>query len=794
MCKIKKIGLTTKLIIAVLSSSVTIYLLIFGLGYSLTNRIIMNNIDKIGENIIDSFVRKVDRIEEAVDRITLSTEFFLERIDKNNARTIFDLFEVSLRNNPEIFGISISFEPYTFSPKEKFFSPYCLRKDLETKCKMLGSEKYDYFKMDWYNEAKTTGRAIWVDPYLDEDSGNIYILSHSEPFYRFTPKGKIFEGVVSADISLKWLQETISSSAVGYDGYAFLISRDGKFITFPNEEFVIKRSIWDIANERNDKDLKKIATDMTARVSGISPFNDFITGKRSWIFYKPVQLSNWSIGVVFEEDKLLSDIYFIAGRMILLGILGLAILTTIIFILSRRITSPLIRLSSAASQIAHGNMDAKIPIVSRRDEVGTLASSFVSMQKDLKKYVKELTESVATQERVQNELKIAHNIQQSIVPKRFDLPGSAQNIKIFGTLLPAREVGGDLYDCFKIDETHTCFVVGDVSDKGVHAALIMAIVSTLLRGLSKDLCHPDEILKIVNKEIIERNPSSMFVTLFCGILNNETGKFKYANAGHVPPVLLCKGSAPILLTDGTGVPLGIKADAEFSWHNIKLKDDDKFFIYTDGVTEAVNSSGDFYGEEKLVIELKERKDQDPETLVNGILGSVKAYAGECPLSDDIALLCFSMGSSTKKNTMKLKIINRPDEIGRIATAITDFATSHGLGNELINEVNLAIEEVVINIIHFGFENKNERSINISANIIKDRFVVDITDDGRPFNPLEASPPDVNLSVEKRPIGGLGIYLVKHFVDDVVYERKKELNHLTLIKMILPKVNMINKQG
>ncbi len=782
---VKKIGLTAKLTIAVVLSSVATYVVVLGLGYSLTNRVVLGTIDKFGEDVVESAVWKVDRIEDAVNRITTSAEFFLQHATSANRDTIFRLFEISLKNNPEISGISMSFEPYVMDPREKYFSPYCLRSATGTNCKLIGSATYDYFTLDWYNEAKTTGHAVWIDPYIDEDSGNAYILSHSAPFYRYTPAGNIFLGVVSADISQKWLQDTIASVAAGYGGYAFLIARDGRFITFPDEQFVLKRSLVDIARESGDEDLQKIAAAMTSGKTGISPFKDFTTGERSWIFYKPVQLSDWSIGIVFEEDKLLADIFFIVHRMILLGACGLLVLSAIVVVLARRITRPLLSLSSAASGIAHGNLDTPIPAVGRKDEVGALARAFASMQRDLKKYIGELTDTVARQERIGNELRIAHDIQQSIVPKEFPSFGVAGNVSAWGTLVPAREVGGDLYDCFEIDERHTFFVVGDVSDKGVHAALLMAIVSTLLRSLSKNLRDPDAMLGIVNRQILKRNRESMFVTLFCGILDNETGVFRYVNAGHVPPVLLRRGATPVLVAEDADMVLGINAQATYAWRTITLADGDTLFMYTDGVTDAVDAHGELFGEARLLDELARERAAAPEEIVAGVFEAVKHHAKNCPLPDDIALLCFSfaMCASSMKKSVQVPIANSVDELGRVAQALRAFGADCGCTEDAMNDVTLAVEEILTNIVRYAYDDANKHTIDIALEVVRDRFIVRIEDDGRPFDSSRVADPDTHLPVEERPLGGLGVFLAKKLTDKLYYERLDDHNRLTLVKII-----------
>jgi sigma-B regulation protein RsbU (phosphoserine phosphatase) len=651
---------------------------------------------------------------------------------------------------------------------------------------MLGDD--DYFQSHWYTGAKE-GRPVWIDPYTDEDSGNVFISSCSVPIYRDTKDGRLFIGVVSADVALSWLQKTLSEGSARHGGYAFLISRQGSFISFPDETFVFKKTIQDLAREHQDQDLQRIAGEMTSGKKGVSFLHDFVTGEPSWIFYTALPLSDWSIGIVFQEKDLLADIFELEQNLILLGLTGLGFLFLIVFTISRRITMPLQQLSLAAEDISTGKLDATITCLARRDEVGDLARSFKSMQESLKKYIRELTTATALKERIANELKIAHDIQQSIVPKDFSHAAQGGRISVAGKLVPAREVGGDLYDCFAIDDHHTCFVIGDVSDKGVHAALLMAVAETLFRGLSKDLRHPDDILRIVNKEILERNKESMFITLFCGILNTDTGDFRYANAGHVPPILIRKDALPTLLSEEAGMPLGVNPDAAFTWQRITFARGDALFMYTDGVTESLNDKDEFFGEERLLAEIAGMKERSPEHMVASVLEHVQRHAGDRTPADDIAMLAFLFEAGpaqTQETSLNLTIMKDEQEVTDACARIGAWAEELEIDGDTVKEVTLAIEELVINALRFGFEGGKRRPIEVSLVLEKDRLVITIIDAGRPFNPLSAPAPDTALPFEQRLPGGLGIHFARGLLDQIDYERRDDQNHLTLIKMLHPK--------
>ena len=190
-------------------------------------------------------------------------------------------------------------------------------------------------------------------------------------------------------------------------------------------------------------------------------------------------------------------------------------------------------MARATEEIATGNLDIELPALRSKDEVGRLADSFSHMKNSLKQYIKELTETTAAKERIESELKVAHDIQMSLLPKLFP---ERKEFDIYATLEPAREVGGDLYDFSLLEEDRLFFLVGDVSGKGVPAALFMAVAKTLLNRLAERCTDPSLVLTQVNKELCRENESSMFVTLFCGLLDFKTGDLLFSNAGHNPPL------------------------------------------------------------------------------------------------------------------------------------------------------------------------------------------------------------------------------------------------------------------
>jgi sigma-B regulation protein RsbU (phosphoserine phosphatase) len=324
--------------------------------------------------------------------------------------------------------------------------------------------------------------------------------------------------------------------------------------------------------------------------------------------------------------------------VIILAVVGVALLSVAVIFISRTITRPLRAMAKATEDIAKGNLDNALPPVVSRDEVGKMAEGFMTMQKSLKEYIRKLTQTTAAKERMESELSIAREIQMSIIPKIFPPFPDHPEFDLYAVIEPAREVGGDFYDFFQIDPTHLCFVIADVSGKGVPASLFMAVTKTLIKSTAKSGITPAEILTQVNEELASGNDAAMFVTIFCGILNTETGEILYANAGHNPPLIIdTKGNVAYLKKSGELV-LGVMEGISYRVESLRLEAGESLFMYTDGVTEAMNSREELFSEERLEKELSLRVRRPIRELIAALMQGIKDFSGEALQSDDITMM------------------------------------------------------------------------------------------------------------------------------------------------------------
>ena len=347
----------------------------------------------------------------------------------------------------------------------------------------------------------------------------------------------------------------------------------------------------------------------------------------------------------------------VSGIVLLLG-------SVIAIFGARTISRPIADLTEMTRRIAGGDFTQRID-TRAKNEIGALAASFNEMTRRLNESIEDLKETTAAKERIEGELQIAHEIQMSMVPKIFPPFPDRSEFDIFAILVPAKEVGGDLYDFFFIDDDHLCFAVGDVSGKGVPASLFMAVTKTLFRATAGNGGTPGEILARLNAEICRDNESCMFVTFFCAILNIRTGQVDYSNGGHnLPYYLYHSGVSPLKNTGGRA--LGLVEQSPYASGRMVLGPGEALLLYTDGVTEAMDLSETLYSDQRLARFLATNRGSPPRQIIGDLVSDVRHFAGEAPQSDDITVLALLFFGATEKmkEELEIKLNNKLSELGR----------------------------------------------------------------------------------------------------------------------------------
>ena len=479
-----------------------------------------------------------------------------------------------------------------------------------------------------------------------------------------------------------------------------------------------------------------------------------------------------------------------AGRIFLLQYIGLVALVAIaaallaIRSMKKNVVDPINQLAEAAEAYTHDRIDehrteghfSKLNITTG-DEIENLSLTMKDMEQELGDYITTLTRVTGEKERLGAELNIASQIQEGMIPSIFPAFPERREFDIFASMHTAKEVGGDFYDFFLIDDDHLAIVMADVSGKGVPAALFMMASKILIKNYAYiDQSSPARVLELVNHQICQNNPAEMFVTTWLGIVELSTGRMKAVNAGHEYPVVRRAGGDYQILRDVHGFVLGGVDGMRYKEYELLFAPGDELFLYTDGVTEASNLSRELFGSNRMVEALNASS-----RAADGVLETVKSrldeFVGEAEQFDDITMLCFRyLGSAVRKRTIDAKVENLPDVLAFIDAELEKVDCPM----KAQMQIDIAVEEIFVNIANYAYTPGEGRAV-IGILAEPGRAEITFADTGMPYDPLAREDPDITLSAEERDVGGLGVYMVKQTMDDVHYEYRDGRNHLTLIK-------------
>ncbi len=531
-----------------------------------------------------------------------------------------------VEKNPEIYGSCIVFRPHGFDPEENGYGPYYYRSEKGIEFVQLAEPDYNYFRWAWYRDPRDSGEGLWTEPYFDEGGGDVLMTTRAVPFRR----DDLFWGVATIDIALTQLMAETGRIAVGHSGYAFIISQSGRFLAYPEAGKVMKAMLQDTHPE--------LAASMRSGEAGFRRMKEPLRGEDAWIAFAPIAEGGLSLALVYPKREVLSEAFNLQQEQLALGVLGLLALFGALVFVTRSISRPISELARAAQNLAEGNLDQRIEVDAPVEEVRHLAEAFNKMTRDLQMRMQELRYTTTIKERIEGELNAARSIQMSLVPKRFPAFPERPEIELHALVKPAREVGGDFYDYHLIEDDWLCFFIGDVSGKGVPAALFMAVTKTLLKASSSKPDAVGEMLAKVNNELCAQTDSGMFVSLIYAMLDLRTGALELGNAGHPSPFILGADGGVTPMDTRRNVALGAIDQLDYHITHAQLAPGDALFLFTDGVTEALNRSDQFYTAARLQIVCKDLAILPVEKITRGVVQDVQAFSAEREQSDDISVM------------------------------------------------------------------------------------------------------------------------------------------------------------
>ena len=447
---------------------------------------------------------------------------------------------------------------------------------------------------------------------------------------------------------------------------------------------------------------------------------------------------------------------------------------------------PIRKVSDEATRFAKENVKGEpLGQISKLYEIANLARSIDTMETDMANYVENLTAATAERERMGTELSLASAIQAASIPNVFPAFPDRKDFDIYASMTPAKEVGGDFYNFFLIDDNHLMIVIGDVSGKGVPGALFMMVTNILISDRAHLGGSPGEILTTVNQSICEHNQAEMFVTIWLGILELSTGRIVAANAGHDDAAICRKGGSFELFKTRHGFVLGGMEGIRYREFEIRLEPGDKLFLYTDGVSEATDASCGMFGMERTIEALNRFKEQTPQEILAGVHESVDAFVGEAPQFDDLTMLCLHYpGPQKQTNARELTLDAVTDNIGKVTAFVDETLEALDCPMKKQMQIDMAIDELFANIASYAYAPETGKAtVRVETEEDPRAVIVTFIDRGRPYDPLSAEEPDVTLSAEERKIGGLGIFIVRKTMDDMRYEYRDGQNILRIKKLI-----------
>lgn len=679
----------------------------------------LQRVEDVAYTLLSSKFSSTVRNEDGSGFVTIDPKSFVLPSESE----VFDILEHFINTNPHICGVAVGFEPfvYTDTKGEYGFAAYVTNVSGRNERISLG-EIHDFRQKEWYKEARNTNSPYWSRPFAETSKGEV-VACFSVPLHGF---GDRIVGVLALDINTDAFRNKCDEVTPIMGSEVSLVDREFNVISHPNQSYILK-NIGEIEQYSMYQSSDSLRDRMTRHESGHYLVNKG-TKREAMFYFAPIQRTGWTISI----ECPISEIYRGVNHM-------------------RRTTSVIAALSMLFMLLCFGFL-------------------FYRIQK--------VTTSKAV---IDRDLTIASAVQMGMLPKLYPAFPERKDIDIYGFLKPAKTVGGDLYDYF-IRDGKLFFCIGDVSGKGVPASLFMVVVRSLFRNISLHTDDPAEIVSSLNIAIAENNTHNMFCTMFLGILDLSNGELDYCNAGHNAPIVrrvMDKGRVDVhYATPKVNIAIGVIDGFEYESEHTVLGKGDAIFLYTDGVTEAEDVNKNLFGEEATLKALSHARKNNARTVkdyVDHVYRMVRDYAGSAEQSDDITMLVIEY-----KGLPVLHLKNNIENVPNLAEWLEMLASEVDLPEDKLFNLHLAMEEAVVNVMNYAYPGKEGMPVDISCSIVGSDLIFVIDDQGVAFDPTAHEDPDITLDAMDRPIGGLGIMLVRNIMETVSYERTRDgHNRLTL---------------
>ena len=812
-------GLAFKQSLMILAAITIVFGMIFGIMSYKTQEMLNRMTVENGEETSRANVNYIDKLFNAGKVVgeDLATKIGEHSMSKEELDDFLLQSLFNARNLiPQVVAVVVAYEP-GMGPENTEGEYMRLARFDHVDTKLVSGANYQ--DKEWYYSVRDGKTSRWQEPFIGEFVPEP-IAVYTVPLFKKDKNGEdMLIGVLAVDMSIEFLKDEVGSIPVSNSGFALITTTKNVAVAYPKSLAEGKRNRDIIVREKRGQ--KQVEFDRKGRDSSGLFIGTVAGGEESAIYYTTIHSTNWTFMVVWPIQKYLEDQSLMRQLFLILSLGGYGIILVIILLISFRVAKPLKDLAIAARKLGRGNFDVAIPKITGHDEVAEFAWAFSNMLTELKDNI----EKQKDMKRIERELDLARNIQLSMLPgEEREENSDDDRHELAPFLLPAKEVGGDFYDFFKIDNDHLCVVIGDVSGKGVAAALFMMVARIILRTMTKNLKSISEAFNKTNYALAKRNRLNMFVTVWAGIIDLRTGHIDFASAGHNPPVLRHKDGTAEFIPSKSSVVMAAMEDTIYKQQSYDLQPGDTLFLYTDGVTEATNSNNVLFGDNRLLEIIRKGGEQSPADTCALVKKEIDNFVQDVPQFDDITMLAvkfngidepiweryektIDVSDNGKSHALKTfvediltpmdgakrmqmqdaweryeKIVDVIPENQDILTAFVEgiLAPMEGSMKSQM-QINIAIDEIYSNIVKFSGATEVTLIVEIRKATLSARLT--FIDNGKPYDPIKQADPDITLPAEEREVGGLGIFIVKKTMDSVCYRRNGDHNELAITKTL-----------
>ena len=646
----------------------------------------------------------------------------------HNPDNIYSIVKRIVATNDDVMSSFVAFVPDYYPDRGQLFEPSAFRRGDSIISKQIAATTHDYTHREFYHTVIENGQSSWTDPYLDNDASNEQVVTYSMPFR--DESGEVV-AAFGIDLSTKGIIDTLNIRHLQESTFFLLLTEDGKLISQPDSSHTKWHDVDEVVQMINDSTCNRKLS--RSGKSKIITFRDNEDNSLGYIYYTYMKGNpHWQVVMVCYDDEVYGRLNKMSRNFLLLMLGAFSLLGFILYCFNQ--------------------------------------------------YVRRLHESEIVNERTDSELNIAQTIQSEMLP-RGDI--NRPEIDVSGRQITALEVGGDLYDYFIRDEK-LFFGIGDVSGKGVPSALVMASVHSQFRNFAQHETNPARIMAAINQTACEGNETNMFVTLFIGVLDLPTGRLRYCNAGHDAPLFIDRGVTTLPVN--SNLPVGVFSDFHFTVQEMLLPQEATLLLYTDGLTEMADTAHRLFGLQRIIDTTQACMEQgklSPEQLMSSLYEESKRFANGAQQGDDMTMLTIHYHRRDEALVLSdaIRLSNEVSQVPELNKFTQSVANRLNLDSSLSSQLTLAVEEAVVNVMNYAYPIGTQGDISVEALATEECLKFIITDQGKAFDPTQGGNADTTLNAEERPIGGLGILLVRSLMDSINYEYFNGKNVLTLKKFL-----------